>query len=363
MTHSDPPHQRPDWEALARYHAGESTPQEAAAVRDWLASHPREAARIDRMYMLVDERMTVRVPRVTDDDVERALARAHRALDNAQPVLVRSQPTAQRDRIARRSRTAWWTGGLAAAAAVAAIMLVSRPARHESTSVTQLASSVSAGQVVATAVGARDSIRLPDGTTVLLGPASRLTLSASYGRGGREVSLDGVARFAVQHDSSAPFVVRAGAAIVRDIGTVFMVRTSGGESRQPATVAVAEGAVSLASDRARATPVQLGAGDRGELRADGEVVAQRGSVGDADFAWTRGILDFNDAPMAQVRDELQRWYGVELRVDSTLATRRLTATFGREPLDEVLRTIALALGADVTRDGTVATLRAGGAPR
>jgi len=62
MTHPDPPHQRPDWEALARYHAGESTPQEAAAVRDWLASHPREAARIDRMYMLVDERMTVRVP-------------------------------------------------------------------------------------------------------------------------------------------------------------------------------------------------------------------------------------------------------------------------------------------------------------
>jgi transmembrane sensor len=241
-------------------------------------------------------------------------------------------------------------------------MLVSRPARHESASVTQLASCVSAGQVVATAVGARDSIRLPDGTAVLLGPASRLTLSASYGRGGREVSLDGIARFAVQHDSSAPFVVRAGAAIVRDVGTVFMVRASG-DSRQPATVAVTEGAVSLASDRARATPVRLGAGDRGELRADGEVVAQRGSVGDGDFAWTRGILDFNDAPMAQVRDELQRWYGVELRVDSTLATRRLTATFGREPVDEVLRSIALAVGADVTRDGAVATLRAGGAPR
>lgn len=368
MTHSDPPHQLPDWEALARHRAGESTPEEAAAVRDWLASHPREAARIDRIYMLVDERMAARVPRVTDDDVERALARAHRALDHAQPalddaqpVLVRSRP-AKRDRFARRSRTAWWTGGLAAAAAVAGILFVSRPTNREPAA-THVAASAAAGQVITTTVGARDSVQLPDGTTVLLGPASRLALSASYGHDGREVTLDGIARFAVRHDSATPFVVRAGSAVVRDLGTVFSVRASGKAAGRAATVAVAEGAVSLASDRARAAPVRLGAGDRGELRADGEVVALRGRASDADFAWTRGILDFNDAPMAQVQDELQRWYGVELKVDSTLATRRLTATFSREPVDEVLRTIALALGGGVTRDGAVATLRAGGAPR
>lgn len=363
MSPSDPPHQPPDWDALARYHAGESTPPEAAAVRDWLASHPREAAEIDRMHMLVDERMAARVPHVTDDQLERALARAHRALDDAQPVLVSRRPITGRDRFARRPRTLWWTGGLAAAAAVATIMLVSRPIPHEPSSAARTAANVTAGQMITTAVGARDSVRLPDGTTVLLGPASRLTLAASYAHGAREVSLDGIARFAVRHDSAAPFVVHAGAAVVRDVGTVFMVRASGGAGAQATSVAVAEGAVSLASQGAPGTPVRLGAGDRGELRASGEVVAHRGSASDADFAWTRGILDFNDAPMTQVQDELQRWYGVEVKVDSSLAARRLTATFDREPVDDVLHAIATALGADVTREGAVATLHAGVAPR
>src|SRR4030095_3061091 len=33
-----------DWEAIARYFAGESTPDEAAAVRRWLEANPAEAA-------------------------------------------------------------------------------------------------------------------------------------------------------------------------------------------------------------------------------------------------------------------------------------------------------------------------------
>ena len=222
---------------------------------------------------------------------------------------------------------------------------------------------MAAGQAITTTIGGRDSVRLPDGTSVLLGPASRLVVSASYGHGGREVTLDGVARFTVQHDSASPFVVRAGAAVVRDIGTVFVVRASDDASQHLATVVVSEGAVSLGSDRVSAVPVRLDAGDRGELRPGGEVVARRGTASDADFAWTRGILDFNDAPMTQVKDELHRWFGVDLQVDSTLAGRRLTASFERESVDEVLHTIALALGASVTRDGAVATLHAGAATR
>src|SRR6476620_12669410 len=33
-----------DWDAIARYYAGESTPDEAAAVRGWLEEHPAEAS-------------------------------------------------------------------------------------------------------------------------------------------------------------------------------------------------------------------------------------------------------------------------------------------------------------------------------
>lgn len=364
MSHSDLFHPDPDWEALARYHAGESTPEEAATVREWLLSHPGEAAQVDRLHMLVDQQMSASTPHVTADQVEHALARAHRALDEAPLVLPASRRTANPGRAGRRPRTTWWMGGLAAAAAIATIMVVSRSAPHEPSGVApHIMASVAAGQAITTAIGARDSVRLSDGTTVLLGPASRVAVAASYGHGGREVSLDGVARFSVRHDPASPFVVHAGAAVVRDIGTVFTVRASGSTSGHATAVAVSEGAVSLGSDKASAAPVRLAAGDRAELRPDGEIVAHPGTASDADFAWTRGILDFKDAPMTQVQDELRRWYGVELKVESTLGERRLTATFEQEPVDQVLHTIALALGAGVTRDGNVATLHAGTAPR
>ena len=361
MSHSDLFDGDPDWEALARYHAGESTPVEAATIREWLLSHPDEAARVDRLHLLVDERITAGAPDVTDEQVERALARAHRAIDA--PSSLETRRTVRiSERLAHRPRTVWLTASLAAAAAIATIMVQSRPMQRGSSAVAPRLASVTAGQVVSTAIGARDSVRLPDGTMVLLGPASRLAVSASYGHGERDVSLAGVARFSVRHDIVSPFVVRAGAAVVRDIGTVFMVRAAGG-ANQRASVAVAEGAVSLGSQRAATSPIRLDAGDRGELGPDGEIVAHRGTASDADFAWTRGILDFNDAPMTQVQDELHRWYGVELKVDSTLAARRLTATFEHEPVDRVLHAIALALGAGVTQDGVVATLRPDTTPR
>ncbi len=58
---------------------------------------------------------------------------------------------------------------------------------------------------------------------------------------------------------------------------------------------------------------------------------------------------------------LERWYNVEIRLsDSALAARRLTATFQNEPIDLVLKRIALTLGMRVERgSGSVFLLRKG----
>jgi ferric-dicitrate binding protein FerR (iron transport regulator) len=56
-------------------------------------------------------------------------------------------------------------------------------------------------------------------------------------------------------------------------------------------------------------------------------------------------LSLRDAPVTQVAAELARWYGLSLRVtDSTLRTRRLTATFEQAPREEIARVLAAALG-------------------
>jgi transmembrane sensor len=85
---------------------------------------------------------------------------------------------------------------------------------------------------------------------------------------------------------------------------------------------------------------------------------RRGAATDDDVSWLRGRLVYRDAPLAHVRADLRRWYGLELVLaDSALAARHLTASFAGEPPDEVLRVIGLALGAAIERRGDTAVVR------
>ena len=354
-TPSTPRDATPDWDVLARYFAGESPADEARTVAGWLAEHPDDAAALARLDDVVRAE-AVEARAAGDVDVEGALRRVNARRAGGAPGVLPLRAPARRSRGSSR----WMVGGLAAAAAVAALAVgLSRGgAPGVAAGTGQVAS---AERVIATPVGARDSVRLPDGTRIVLAPASRLVVAAGYGDGTRDVTLEGAAWFSVTHDEARPFTVRAGSAVVRDIGTAFAVRTDGAGAGG-VSVAVTEGSVALGAAAAAGAPaadsVVLAAGDRGELRADGRVVATRGGVTEDDVAWTRGRLVYRAAPLDVVRADLRRWYGVELQVaDSALAASRLTATFEGDSVGGVLNVIALALGARVERSGNIATLR------
>src|SRR6187431_1808409 len=71
----NPPHDPADWEAIARYFAGESTPDEAKVVRVWLEAHPDEAAALSALGGATSELVKATPP---DLDVEAALAKVTR---------------------------------------------------------------------------------------------------------------------------------------------------------------------------------------------------------------------------------------------------------------------------------------------
>jgi transmembrane sensor len=189
---------------------------------------------------------------------------------------------------------------------------------------------------------------------VVLAPGSVLTLAADYGTTTREVTLEGAAYFDVQHDEGHPFTVHTASADIRDIGTAFSVKTAAdGE----VAVDVTHGIVALSARANAAAPVELRAGDRGVL-AQQAVTVRRGTVTADDVAWTRGVLSYRDASLAEVRADLQRWYGLELRIaDSVLARRTLTASFRGDSATQLVRVIALALGADVVQHGDTVLLQ------
>lgn len=332
---------QPDWEVLARFLAGESPPEEAGAVRAWLAGNP---ARHDVLRALDSTLDRVAAP-PAELDVEAALRRVHARMDVPEtPVIPLRPPVRVAEPAPRRAMPAAW---LRAAAAV--VLLIGAWFAW------QAFRAGPAPVAYTTGVGQRDSVRLPDGTTVILGPASRLTLAPGYGGRAREVELRGEALFHVPHDEARPFTVRAGGAWVRDIGTTFAVQA---DSAAGVRVVVTAGAVALrATEQAGDDELVLRQGDRGVL-AGGRMTAQRASATADDVAWTRGRLVFRDAPFPRVAADLRRWYGVQLRAgDAEVAGRQLTASFQDEPPGDVLRVVALALGADVEMRGDTAVLR------
>ena len=338
-----------DWEAIARFYAGESTPEERAAVQAWLEAHPDEAAALASLDDTTGKLIAATPPGL---DVEAALAKVTQRRDAAGVAPIDRAPTTRRTAPAVAPSRRWQRVATLAAASIV-LAVGARMVWHSAD--TPGYTVPSSAQTFATAVGQRDSVRLPDGTRVVLAPESEMIVAAGYGSDERSVELRGEAYFDVIHDEARPFVIRAGGADIRDLGTTFTVRATDGQSVR---VAVTSGSVSLAAAQARPNAaVVLQPGDAGTLGADGRAVVERGGAVETDTAWTRGRLVFREASLAAVRAELRRWYGIDLQVDSSFASQHLSMTFDGEPADRVLEVIALSLGAEVTRQGNSAIIK------
>ena len=317
---------------LDRYLAGEASPAEARAVQEWLAADPEHAA------LLEDLRLIKRVTseRVPESSVDAAWAKA---LQELKPRASRRIPLA-----------------VLAAAAVAIALIGGRAVLWRAPQLRE----------VATAAAQRAVVRLRDGTQVTLAPKSRLRYAPDYGKAHRDVYLDGEAYFQVVRDERLPFRVHTAASLTEDLGTAFVITAYADQITTE--VVVAEGRVALRRalpDTLAAAPpaLVLGARDLARLGASGVATLQRGVDVDRQLAWTTGVLAFDGTPLRDAVRTLGRWYDVEIRLgdsDSALAARRLTATFTNEPIDLVLKRIALTLGVRVERtDGSVLLLRKG----
>jgi transmembrane sensor len=306
MTHSTP-----DWNRIGRYVAGEASPEEAAEVRRWLAEHPADAAVIAELQSIARS-----VGQGVGLDVEGALraVKARRAGD--------------------RRRT-WRIAGVAAAAVLLVSVGIFSSRRFGS-----------GEDVHSTSMGVRDTVTLADGSTMILGPSSRAVVRD------REIELSGEAFLDIVHDSTRPYVVRAGGSVIRDIGTRFGVRNYPDE---PLRVLVAHGAVEVQRASSR---VMLDENDVGIVDPNGTIAFSRDALTPDDVAWTQGRLVFRNTPLPRVAADLKRWYGVELVVtDSALLRRHFTGAFTGESTSRVLDVIALALGARVERRGDSAYVR------
>ena len=188
-----------------------------------------------------------------------------------------------------------------------------------------------------TALGEQRSVLLADGSRVTLNTASTIEVNLHNAR--REVRLvQGEALFEVAHDAARPFVVRAGNALLKDVGTQFNVDMHSNGT----TVTVVEGRVAVdspgareiagaqADDSGRGTvePLILGANDRVLVTPAGVGAPQRGVNVAASVAWTQRQLMFDHRPLSEVAEEFNRYNRDRIDIDSAeLKRQEVTGVF------------------------------------
>ena len=321
---------QPSPEALARYLAGESSPDESAAVLQWLESS--ESARLELEGSAVSRRPDVTL-----------------ALDRIENQRIRIQGSTSGRRPAARVHTLW-TRPVRAAAAIAAIALVGAlllwsAAQDSGPAEEHLLT-------YETSRGERLRLRLADGTQVELNVESRLQVSPTFGSKNRGVKLEGEAFFDVTPNRSLPFEIDVPDASVRVVGTSFSVDAyPDGES---VSVVVAEGIVEFEPMTDSTQVATLTTGDYGMLdRRPGSAATITVSTGDVSTltGWRRGELHFVGSTLEVVAAELARWYDVDVSLaDYRMSALRLDATYTNEPLVGVLESISRALKISYTLD-------------
>jgi ferric-dicitrate binding protein FerR (iron transport regulator) len=331
-----------DWPLIDRYLAGECDEADARAVESRRAVEPAfadalEAARVIR---------AAGSDRAPNWDLARVWRGVARETAQAQdPVDVRMPPP-PRPRRTQRTRTAVAWRRLAAAALIvvgstAAWLAARRFAMHPTPA-------ARVARDYTTTAGQRTTLALADGSQITMAPDSRLRVPSGYGRGTREVTLEGEAAFVVQHDAEHPFMVRTAQAVTRDVGTTFDVSAYPGSATT--RVVVAEGRVDVRG-------VSLVAGQLAVVESRGTPKVVRLAHADHFLAWRTGQLVFDATPVPEVVATISRWYDLDVRVtDSALAARHVTATYTNAPADEVLTSLGATLSATIQRQGRIVML-------
>lgn len=235
--------------------------------------------------------------------------------------------------------------------------------------------------VYETAPAQRQTVTLPDGSRITLGADS--AVSAELRSDERMLRLTrGEAYFQVAKDAKRPFVVRAGEARVRAVGTEFNVRLSARRT----VVAVAEGVVRVSApssaEQARGGSHAMGAAPgleepsilaTAQLSA-GQAVAYEGGgglqalpAGDASLAttWLDGRRKYRNEPLRYVLADVHRYTGRRIEVaNAETGALKFTGTLSMEGSDAWFKALAIALSVTIVQeaDGSLlVTLQQSGA--
>jgi transmembrane sensor len=250
-------------------------------------------------------------------------------------------------------------GALLIVALSAGLFFYNRQAQKEE----QPAGSVAKNEI-STKYGSKTSLVLPDGTKVWLNAGSKLTYDKNYAGSLREVSLVGEAYFDVVKDPRKPFIIHTSKMDIKVLGTVFNVKCYPDDKHTETSLVKGSIEVTLKdrTDKIILKPNEKliitdnepsekkSAAEGKKEEAQEPMIAlshlTREPVNNdiIETSWVDNKLVFNSETFEEIVIKMQRWYGVEIRLNNEkIKQKRFTGTFENETVDQALAAMQLTM--------------------
>jgi len=195
-------------------------------------------------------------------------------------------------------------------------------------------------------------VLLADGSKVYLNHDSRLTYPEKFGHNNRKVSLKGEAFFEIAPDTSHPFIIDAGNARVRVVGTSFSVITDNGNNE--VEVYVATGKVMLTSNDGSKS-LTLEPGYIGKMSGTASLRSLNTNVNY--LSWNTDRLIYDGEKLGVVFADLKHAYNINISAsDPAVNDYRLTTRFDNQPQDTIIKVICTTFNLHSVKKGDTYSL-------
>ncbi len=202
-----------------------------------------------------------------------------------------------------------------------------------------------------------DSLKLEDGSKVVLKAGSRLEYPRGFSKEERVVKMTGTAYFDVVRDEKRPFEVLIGNEVsVAVLGTSFKIH----QTDSLITVWVKSGKVEMSGLTGK---IELEAGEEGRYYTDKHLLVERNKYESNELSFVKGCLDFRNTPLTEVVQDVSEYYGVDVHVANSAVGRcRITTKFRKESFETALAVIVKTLNLSQEKRGKTIYLNGTGCP-
>lgn len=160
---------------------------------------------------------------------------------------------------------------------------------------------------VSTPYGGFYNLTLPDGTKVWLNAGTEIVYRPGFPGKERRIQLNGEAYLEVSKDNNKPFIVETASGSIKVTGTKFDVKSYPVETM---VTTLLEGSVKvLAGENSR----DLVPGNQMQLNPNTRHAkfVEQADIGSA-IGWKEGVFAFEDVPLPEALNEIERWYNVRV---------------------------------------------------